>query len=413
MRSMTVAQLSSYIKGVFDDEELLHDITLSGEVTDISYSDKHTFLVLADGEFSVKCVHFFSRDAIEKGVKLILRGSVRFYDKRSSVTFSYTEFSLCGDGDKIARLAALKEKLRALGYFENRPQLPRYILSVAVVTSPDGAAIHDFIRVVSDKNPFVKIKVFPVKVQGADAADQIANAVGSLQSYQTDAIVICRGGGGDEDLDCFNDEKLAVAVACSRIPVISAVGHEVDYTLCDCCAGTRAGTPSIAGEIVNSRASALLTDMTGDICAAWNELSNKFDMRRERLERVCGRAERAISVRLVESRHDIERIATRGCYALDRNERDKRARLEKLADKLYAAAVAMTERKDIRMQKLSRVLSALDPNRIIKTGYAAVLADGKNVSSVKQLDIGKTAKLVFADGTATVTVDGIQNNKNA
>lgn len=413
MRSMTVAQLSSYIKGVFDDEELLHDVTLSGEVVDISYSERHTFLVLAEGDFSVKCVHFSSRDVIEKGAKIALRGSVRFYDKRSSVTFAYSEFFLCGEGAKLARLAALKEKLRMLGYFENRPQLPRYISEVVVVTSPDGAAIHDFIRVVSEKNPFVKIKVYPVKVQGADAANRIAQAIKALQDYKTDAIVVCRGGGGDEDLDCFNDEALAVAVANSRIPIISAVGHEVDYSLCDCCAGTRAGTPSIAGEIVNSRASAITNDLTYAIVDAWNALEKKYTRCREDLERVCGRAERAISVRLVESAHEIERIAMRGYYALEEKERTARVKLEKLADRLYAAIAAAIDRKDVRVQKLSRVLAALDPNRIIKAGYAAAIADGRAVTSVKQLTVGGTARLVFADGSADVTVDDIKYNKNA
>ena len=127
-------------------------------------------------------------------------------------------------GDKNARLNELKEKLCALGYFENRPQLPRYIVNVVAVTSPDGAAIRDFLRVVYDKNPFVKIRVYPVKVQGEGAAAQMAQAIARLQSYRTDVIVLCRGGGSDEDLDCFNDEKLATAVALSEIPIISAVG---------------------------------------------------------------------------------------------------------------------------------------------------------------------------------------------
>ncbi|MDE6401596.1 MAG: exodeoxyribonuclease VII large subunit, partial [Clostridiales bacterium] len=254
-RVMTVAQLSAYLRGVFDDEELLHDVTLTGEVTEVSYSDRHTFITLAEGAYSVRCVHFSSRDKIEKGARVALRGSVSFYDKRNSVSFSYVEFFLQGVGDKNARLNELKEKLAALGYFEDRPQLPKYIVNVVVITSPDGAAIRDFMRVVYDKNPFVKISVYPVKVQGDGAAAQMTQAITRLQSYKTDVIALCRGGGSDEDLDCFNDEKLATAVALSKIPIISAVGHEINYSLCDFCAGTRAGTPSIAGEIVNSRAS--------------------------------------------------------------------------------------------------------------------------------------------------------------
>ena len=144
-RAMTVAQLSAYLRGVFDDEELLHDVTLTGEVTEVSYSDRHTFITLAEGAYSVRCVHFSARDKIEKGARVALRGSVSFYDKRNSVSFNYSEFFLQGVGDKNARLNELKEKLCALGYFENRPQLPRYIVNVVAVTSPDGAAIRDFL----------------------------------------------------------------------------------------------------------------------------------------------------------------------------------------------------------------------------------------------------------------------------
>ena len=156
-RTMSVAQLSGYLKGMFDDEELLHDVTLTGEVAEVTYSDRHTFLVLADGDCSVRCVHFSARDNIEKGMRVALRGSVGFYGRRNTVSFVYSEFFMQGVGDKNARLAELKRKLGSLGYFENRPQLPKYLTDVTVITSPDGAAIRDFIRVVHGKNPFARI----------------------------------------------------------------------------------------------------------------------------------------------------------------------------------------------------------------------------------------------------------------
>ena len=335
---MTVAQLALYLKGVFDDEELLHDVTLSGEVAEISYSDKHTFLVLAENEYSIRCVRFSARDNIEKGARIALRGSVGYYDKRGSVSFVYTEFFICGEGAKKARFAETVERLRMQGLFENRPKLPEYISDIVAVTSPDGAAIRDFIRVVSDKNPFVRIRVCPVKVQGDGAAAGIARAIENLQNVRTDAIVVCRGGGSDEDLDCFNDEKLALAVANSRIPIVSAVGHEIDYTLCDFCAGTRAGTPSIAGEIINERAGAIIDTLRGSVCAGYVSLDRKFDERKSRLERICRRAEYAMGTRVAETKHGVEFLARRGGYALERIYDGERGRLEKLAKRLGAAA---------------------------------------------------------------------------
>lgn len=403
-RSMTVTQLASYLNGVFDDEELLHDVTLSGEVVDISYSDKHTFLTLAENDCSVRCVHFSSRDGITKGERISLKGSVRFYSKRTSVTFCYNEFFVSGDGDKNAKLTALKEKLCASGYFENRPQLPKYVTNVVAVTSPDGAAIRDFIRVVSDKNPFVRVRVYPVKVQGEGAAAQMANAIQKLQSYNADAIVLCRGGGSDEDLDCFNDEALAVAVAKSKIPVISAVGHEIDYTLCDFCAGTRAGTPSIAGEIVNAHASALVNDLYALSTRARCALDAQLDRRKSKLKRVCDDLSKSAGANIAVKIRELLFSAHKSYYAVRKKLDSRTAALNIAYTELTQNAERAVHKKLVRTEKLSAVLSALDPTRITSAGYAAVLRDGQRIAGVKMLNAGDRIKLVFADGAANATV---------
>lgn len=408
-RTMSVSQLARYLKGVFDDEELLHDVTLTGEVTDISYSDKHTFLVLADGAFSVRCVHFASRDNIEKGAFVALTGSVAFYDKRNTVSFTYSRFSLQGVGDKNAALAALKEKLFKLGYFENRPQLPPYITDVVAVTSPDGAAIRDFIRVVHDKNPFVSIRVFPVKVQGEGAAVQMSDAIVRLQNERTDAIVLCRGGGSDEDLDSFNDERLATAVALSRIPVISAVGHEINYSLCDYCAGTRAGTPSIAGEIVNARASAVTDDLNYFSERLRTALLYRYSLATEKLARLGRATVMSVSGRVSGSLGKLESFSKRGIYAVRRRLDDRRSALAVNAERLKSALRMRYTAKRVKIDKLSALLSALDPHRIIKIGYAAVLRRDKRVMNVADLSTGDEIKLVFADGNAAARIIEIDN----
>lgn len=411
-RVMTVSQLSSYLKGVFDDEELLHDVTLSGEVAEISYSDKHTFLTLADGDASVRCVHFLSRDKLQKGVKVALKGSVRFYGRRSTVTFAYTEFFVSGEGVKSAELSALKEKLRGLGYFENRPQLPKYIVNVTVITSPDGAAIRDFVHVVSQKNAFVSVRVFPVKVQGDGAAAKMTRAVEYLQKSDTDAIVLCRGGGSDEDLNSFNDEKLATAVALSRIPVISAVGHEVDFTLCDFCAGTRAGTPSIAGEIVNAHAGALVSDLAALSQACRNATERRFAARQNALAALCGEFSHAIDATVADRIHKIDVVARRGYYAVCRKAERHGAELTALARSLTLAADSKIKMRRAECDRLQSLLHALDPHRIIKVGYAAVLKDGAKIRAVDELKAGERIRLVFADGSATAVIESTEKVKN-
>ncbi|MCH5165755.1 MAG: exodeoxyribonuclease VII large subunit [Clostridiales bacterium] len=407
-RTMTVAQLSAYVRGVFDDEELLHDVTLVGEVADISYSDKHTFLVLADGAFSVRCVHFSSRDTIEKGARVALRGSVSFYDKRNTVSFNYSEFFLQGVGDKNAKLAAVKEKLRSLGYFENRPRLPKYIVNVVVVTSPDGAAIRDFMRVVYDKSPFVNIRVYPVKVQGEGAAAQMANAVNKLQKCKTDAIVLCRGGGSDEDLDCFNDEELATAVALSKLPVISAVGHEINFSLCDFCAGTRAGTPSIAGEIVNAHAAQLIYDLSACAYAMREGLAAKYNKAVFSLSRLGTSTTSAVAARLGEGYNTVRSSAIKSGFILQRKLDAKNNALSLSADRLKTATGQRLNERRVRCDKLTALLSALDPHRIIKIGYAAVMRDKLRIKSARELKPNDEIKLVFDSGVATAVVKEVK-----
>lgn len=412
-RQMTVSQLSRYIKGVFEDEELLHDVTLSGEVADISYSDKHTFVVLSDGAFSVRCVHFMSRDRIEKGAFVALRGSVNFYDKRNAVSFTYSEFFLQGIGDKNAKFAELKQKLCGLGYFENRPQLPKYIVKVVAVTSPDGAAIRDFIKVVHAKNPFVSIEVYPVKVQGEGAAAQMAGAITKLQRYKIDAIVLCRGGGSDEDLDCFNDEVLAVAVAKSRIPVISAVGHEIDYTLCDYCAGTRAGTPSIAGEIVNAHAGRILTDLITYSNALKSLAKSRYQRAVLRVNRLGKATTYAESKRINRGYNDLRSSAEGASYAVKNKLTARMYKLSDHAAQLRLAVFARYTASRAKTEKLTALLNALDPHRIIKIGYAAVINKGRRISGAAGLNRDDEVSLIFSDGVATARITDVENKAKA
>lgn len=410
-RQMTVTQLSRYIKGVFDDEELLHDVTLCGEVADISYSDRHTFLVLSDGAYSVRCVHFSARDKIEKGTKIALRGSVDIYEKRNTVSFTYTEFFLRGVGDKNARLAELKQKLNKLGYFENRPLLPKYITDVAVVTSPDGAAIRDFLRVVHDKNPFVSVRVYPVKVQGEGAAAQIADAVEKLQSERIDAIVLCRGGGSDEDLDTFNDERLATAVATSAVPIISAVGHEIDYTLCDFCAGTRAGTPSIAGEIVNAAAGRIKDDIAYYISAVYSAVARKCESVVFRVNRLGSATTAAVSARIKDSYSVLGHAMYKCSYGVADRLKGASARLDGTARRMRAAVGGSYTAVKADTDKLRALLDALDPHRIIKVGYAAVTRRGERILGVAGLKRDDVVRLAFSDGTATAVISEVTTGK--
>lgn len=406
-RTMSVSQLSAYLKGVFDDEELLHDVTLTGEVTDVSYSDKHTFLVLAEGNYSVRCVHFSSRDRIEKGSRVALKGSVSFYAGKSTVSFNYSEFFLGGVGDKNARYERAKKELAEKGMFENRKQLPKYVTDVVVVTSPDGAAIRDFMRVVYDKCPFVNIRVCPVRVQGDGAADMIRSALNKLQSVKTDAIILCRGGGSEDDLDCFNDEQLAIAVAQSKIPVISAVGHEINYSLCDYCAGTRAGTPSIAGEIVNAHAARIKNDLISAMLSVKAAVARKYMSAVNGISRSGAAAINASSARIFSACGKLRRATDRCAYALIKRGDAKYAQLSASVQRLKSSVSFKFGEAKQNAELCRAKLDALDPHRIIKIGYAAVLGKRKRITAAKELEKGESVALVFADGKALCDVTDV------
>ena len=411
-RTMTVTQLSTYLKGVFDDEELLHDVTLTGEITEISYSDKHTFLTIADGACSVRCVHFSARDKLEKGMRVALRGSVSFYGRRNSISFNYSEFFVDGLGDKNAKLAALKQKLADAGYFTDRPQLPKYVADVVVVTSPDGAAIRDFMRVVYDKCPFVNIRVYPVRVQGDGAAAQMAVAVERLQACDTDAIILCRGGGSDEDLDSFNDESLATAVALSEIPVVSAVGHEINYSLCDHCAGTRAGTPSIAGEIINSHAMRMRDDMLSAVAAMRESVAARYSATLRAVSRLGAATTKAVAARVSDGYNTAGVLARRGAYAVRKKTDGKIHKTQVAATALRVGICSRMSDCRRRYELGKTALTALDPHRIIKIGYAAVLGDKGRITSAARLDVGQSVRLVFADGEAVADVRSVRPTEN-
>lgn len=244
-KTLSVSQLNGYIKSVFDDELILHNIGVTGELSQISVREKATYFTITEGDCYINCIIFSAVEKIEAGTEVRAYGRVAFFAKSGKINFYAKSISPVGKGTLHAELLKRKDKLKSEGLFENRLQPPVYIRSVAVITSSAGAVIHDIMSVIRDKGVSVSLKLFSSAVQGDNADKEIVNALQAANASDADIIVLARGGGSQYDLDVFNNETVARAVANSKIPVISAVGHETDYTLCDFCAGRRAGTPSM------------------------------------------------------------------------------------------------------------------------------------------------------------------------
>ena len=256
---IAVSQVNEYIKFLLDRDELLTNLCVRGEVSNYKiYPSGHHYFTLKDAEGALKCVMFRSsaqrlRFRPENGMQVIAYGRVTVFPRDGAYQLYCSALTADGAGDLYVAFEQLKEKLSREGLFDpaHKKPLPRYPHTIAIITSAAGAAIMDMLRILAKRYPLAKIKLLPVRVQGAEAPAEIAGAIRYANRYQVaDLIITGRGGGSMEDLWAFNDERVARAIYDSEIPVISAVGHEPDVTISDFVADVRAATPSNAAELV-------------------------------------------------------------------------------------------------------------------------------------------------------------------
>ena len=271
---LTVSQLNNYVKNVFEDELILQNITVEGEVFESKFSGGNTYITLKENDCVLSCVRFGSRLEFYTGDKIHVTGGVRFYPKGGKVTLVVNYAQAIGKGDLLVKLEELKKKLKEQGYLDNLKKLPAFIGKIALITSKEGAVIHDFLEVLARNGcGYIDVDVYDVRVQGANAEQTIARAFLSTKNKYYDVVVVARGGGSGQDLSCFNTELVAKSVFDCVYPVISAVGHEIDYTLCDFASSLRAGTPSIAAEKIVRQNEAFL----GEMLEKLNELRLKAE----------------------------------------------------------------------------------------------------------------------------------------
>ncbi len=379
-----VGEINDVLSGEFDD------VWVEGEIGGFKVAASgHWYFSLKDQEDDavLNCAMFAGanrsvRKRPKDGDVVLLRGGIDVYAPRGSFSLKVRRLEYTGAGELARRLEELRQKLAAEGLFDpakKRP-LPQYPRAIGVVTSPTGAALHDILRVMQGRWPGLPVYLAPCRVQGDGAAQEIAAAVKLLNDHaKVDVILVGRGGGSAEDLFCFNEEIVVRAVAASRIPTVSCVGHEVDITLCDFAADVRAATPSNAAEIVTPERDAL---------SVW------VDERHERLVTAMQRRVRVLRDRLARVRlqHPRQRI-----------ERYRQRQVE-LGDRLRNAMARRQERRRERLAALTRQLDALSPLKVLDRGYAIALHDGHAVTDAKTLKAGDELDLRFSKGRAAVVV---------
>jgi len=319
------------------------------------------------------------------GTRVLAQGGAGIYTPQGQFQLTVRSLTPEGEGALAARRAAALERLREEGLLEEdrkRP-LPPYPRKIAVMTSPQGAVIHDIMNVARRRNPAIEIVMIPIPVQGADAAERIVEALSCFSEQWADILILARGGGSAEDLAAFDDESLARALAACPVPVISAIGHEADISVCDCVADLRAGTPSIAAE----QAFPLLLDWLSLIEDHKACMDSLLRQKLDTLAQKADRAGEALAAAHPQARvrAGFERL---GLHSISLREAIQ-ARMEAARNKLALAAARMEQ------------VSPLAP---LARGYALVTAGDTSVRSAKQLELGALAEVRFASDAATVTV---------
>lgn len=397
----TVTQLNNLIKAAFDNVPALQNVCVRGEISNYKlYPSGHHYFSLKDGEGLLRCVMFkgnaFSlRFKPQNGMSVIAVGKVSVFPRDGAYQLYCSRLIPEGAGDLQAAFDQLKQRLFEEGLFDraHKKPLPDYPHRIGVVTSPAGAAVHDMLRILGKRYPLSKVILLPVRVQGETAAGEISRAIQyANREALCDLLIVGRGGGSVEDLWAFNEEPVARAIYASRIPVISAVGHEPDVTISDFVADLRAATPSNAAELAVPDQ----TELRGRLAAVQKAMTAA--LRRQ--------------AQLARSRLD----ALRACPALRDPQsliRERRQTLDLSMNSLVNAETSLVHAQRNRLTRLAASLDAMSPLKVLMRGYATVSDEsGQLITSAGAAAAAESLDVSFYDGTVRVTVQGGSHAKN-
>ncbi len=385
---VSVSELTEAIRSTLG--EMFARIEVRGEISRLTVaSSGHRYFTLKDEGATISCVMWRSRTldpSITEGTEVVATGSVSVYPPRGSYQLDCSSIRELGAGDLARAFEALKQKLSAEGLFapERKLPLPLFPRRIGVVTSPTGAAIRDIIDTLARRMPTVEVIVSPARVQGQGAAAEIIRALRRFAPGDVDVIIVGRGGGSAEDLQEFNDERLARAIAEMRIPVISAVGHEIDFSITDFVADVRAATPTAAAELAVRNRFDVLASIDRQVHTMRGLVSRTIDRLGHRLRalegsRGMGRP-RDLVYQQSQTLDDLERRIGRA-----------------LAERFRSASA--------RLDQLDSSLRALDPAAVLARGYAIIEHRGEPTGSVDPLSTGEEIRIRMKDGTRTARIE--------
>ena len=391
--TLSVLQFNTFVKNILDAEDFLSNISIFGEVTNFKISGGHAYFDLKDENAMLSCVKFGAGDlAIKNGDQITVYGKVNFYVKSGRLNFIVAKAETAGMGELYQRFLLLKEKLEKQGYFreEIKKPIPKFAKRIGVVTSKTGAVIRDIINVTKSKNPYTDIVVYPSKVQGEGAENEIVSGIKYFNTRDDiDTIIIARGGGSLEDLAPFNTEKLVLEIFNSNKPIISAVGHETDFTLCDFASDLRVPTPSVAAEVA-----------VFDFYEQVNQIQQIEYNNYYFITKYLSDDKKMLS-NLAYSVNDKVKLKLSLSFA------DVNLLINGINEKINKIVTSKSNTFDA----ITKVVSKLNPLEILKNGYSVIEKNKMKVSSVKSVGVGDELNLTLSDGKILAKVTDVMKGE--
>ncbi|MEI7946701.1 MAG: exodeoxyribonuclease VII large subunit [bacterium] len=416
LKPLSITELTQRIRSAV--EPSFNSVCVEGEISGFkTYTSGHSYFTLKDAGAILNAVLFSGTRTklpamlmLKDGLKVRAYGAITIYPERGQYQLVVRNLEASGTGDLMQQYEELKKRLQQEGLFapERKKPLPLFPQRIGIVTSPTGAVIHDIITVLGRRFPNLNIRLAPVKVQGEGAANSIANAIHYFNTASTwvpDVLIIGRGGGSIEDLWAFNEEPVVRAVATSKIPTISAVGHETDVTLCDFAADIRAPTPSAAAEIViapKAEFQKKLERLSEDL---QHTLTQRMQQSMQRVDDFDIRLRAALQQKGHQFRKRVEQASGRLGVLRERQTRTLESRLALMQQRLVQAAQRKNERYRARLETLARQCELLNPLAVLDRGYSLTrTADGKLVRSITDVLPETALRTQVKDGTITSRV---------
>ncbi len=385
--TLTILQFNTFVKNILDAEEFLSSVSVVGEVTNYKVSGGNAYFDLKEENAMLSCVQFGAANSgIKNGDLLTVTGRVNFYVKSGRLNFIVNKVQAYGMGDLYQRFLMLKEKLEQQGLFreEIKKPIPKFAKRVGVVTSETGAVIRDIIHVTKSKNPYTDIILYPSKVQGNGAEDEL---VAGIEYFNTradiDVIIVGRGGGSLEDLAPFNTEKIVRAIYASDKPIISAVGHETDYSLCDFAADLRVPTPSVAAEVAVFDYYKVLRDISKIAENNYYNITKLMKNKKQNLKLMSDVLSADLKVKTSEAKASVNILA------------------KEITNCIFAKKTSL----EGKLGSIMGIISKLNPLEVLSRGYSIVNLNNKKVAGIEDIKIGDTINVEMHDGRIVAKVE--------